>query len=396
MLIGRNLVMSTFFKLGQKIPKGLHIRMNLETGLTEAKLLDDSQKEEDKSKALLSVPQDPEQEEKINEKAIPKSVLEEAVKNIKDKFRSYNEIKRSLGQLNLTPKIDSEVIADLLRKHKEILSEEKPDKFELLKVIEDLDFLAHQYDNAREFVNQNGFQEIIYKNINSSSSEIRRDTLRLMGSLMQNNVVPKIHALESGAVGILLRLISFDPDSGVKTRALTALSALLRSFPVAQQKFIENGGLTILSNLFEAGDVKIQLKLVTIISDLIIEHHWGVVDMKLTKYYNSFDLTKHVLEHNWCENLNKFLLKLVVTDKDDHDSIEKCLTAMHGLRVHCGGQYNKNLLTMLAQHYQNLGHNGRDDSENEDFGDSVFFNVLKNLCDEILHYAYKNSIKTEL
>jgi nucleotide exchange factor SIL1 len=116
-------------KKGQKIPKGLHVRINLETGLTEAKLLDDDQSPEDKTKALTAVPQDS-QDEKLSEKIIPKSILEEAVKNIKgddlftpdeikniqEKFRSYDDIKKSLGELNLTPKIDAEVIADLLKK----------------------------------------------------------------------------------------------------------------------------------------------------------------------------------------------------------------------------------------------------------------------------------------
>jgi nucleotide exchange factor SIL1 len=395
-------------KKGQKIPKGLHVRINLETGLTEAKLLDDDQSPEDKTKALTAVPQDS-QDEKLSEKIIPKSILEEAVKNIKgddlftpdeikniqEKFRSYDDIKKSLGELNLTPKIDAEVIADLLKKHKEVTTGGKVDKAEVLKILEDLDFLAHQYDNAREFVRQNGFQEIIYKNLNRSNTEIKKETLKLMGSLMQNNVGPKIHALETGGVGILLRLINFGSDSGIKSRALTALGALLRSFPVAQQKFVESGGLTVLSKFFDTDNIKIQIRIVTMISDLIVEHKWAAFDEKLSKYYTSFNLTKYILEHDWCKKLNRLLLGLLITDKDDHDSLEKCLTAMHSLREHCGRKYEKDLLESLKKRYQLLSSNESDDNTG-DSSDTTFFSNLKDLCDEILLYVNQSSVKTEL
>lgn len=39
--------------LGQRIPPGLHVRLNLETGLREAKLLDDSEKSS--SNEIISV-----------------------------------------------------------------------------------------------------------------------------------------------------------------------------------------------------------------------------------------------------------------------------------------------------------------------------------------------------
>ncbi|XP_044261797.1 nucleotide exchange factor SIL1 [Tribolium madens] len=381
---------------GQKIPRGLHVRINLETGETEAKLLDDSKAPEDKTRALTALPQD---HEDTNVENLPKSTLGEAIRDLftsdelklkknKNKFRSYDEIKKTLGDLNLTPKMDAEIIRDLLKKHLEGLNREKLDKSKLLKIIEDLDFLVHQYDNGREFVKQNAFQEFIYKNLNSTDLDIKKETLKLMTGLMQNNVNPKIHAFESGAIGVLLRLINFESDLGVKTRALSALGALLRSFPVAQRKFVESGGLAVLTKFFDSDDIKFQVKLVTMISDLLVEHEYSVVDENLRKYYTKFDLTKHILEHDWCTKLNKLLLGLLITDKDDHDSVEKCLTAMHSLRAHCGGKYEKDLITNLKKRYDLL-------IKSDDVEDSTFYNVLKDLCDEILYHV-NNSVKTEL
>ena len=312
----------------------------------------------------------------------------EEFKKIKNQYRTYDDIKKSLNELNLTPKLDAEVIADLIKNHKEVASAEKFDKVELLKILEDLEFLAHQYDNAHEFVKQSGFGDIIYKNLNSSRVDVRKGTLKLMAALMQNNVPPKIHALETGAIAILLRLINLESDSGVKLRAVTALGALLRSFPAAQKKFIESGGLSVLSKFFDTDNIRVQIKVVTMVSDLLVEHQWAGNDDKMSKYYVSFDLTKRILEHEWCKKLNKLLLGLLITDKDDHDSIEKCLTAMHSLRVQCKDEYERELIISLRNRYEVLGAADADSS-------SSFFNVLKDLCDQILHHVH-TSVKTEL
>lgn len=114
-----------------------------------------------------------------SETIIAKSVLDDSsikqesinpdeIKKVKDKFRSYDEIKKSLDDLNLSPKMDAEIMSDLIARYKNL--NEEDDLEELVVVLEDLDFLVHQYDNAREFINQNGFQDIIYKNINSTKS----------------------------------------------------------------------------------------------------------------------------------------------------------------------------------------------------------------------------------
>jgi hypothetical protein len=67
---------------------------------------------------------------------------------------------------------------------------------------------------------------------------------------------------------------------------------------VAQQKFVESGGLTVLSKFFDTDNIKIQIRIVTMISDLIVEHKWAAFDEKLSKYYTSFNLTKYILEHD--------------------------------------------------------------------------------------------------
>ena len=70
----------------------------------------------------------------------------------------------------------------------------------------------------------------------------------------------------------LIRGLVTDPSKKVQKRMLFALSTLLRQFPFAQLKFLEEGGLTALASLFNQADNKnIQIKIVTLLTDLLTE-----------------------------------------------------------------------------------------------------------------------------
>lgn len=123
-------------KLSQAIPKGLHVRLNMQTGEREAK--------------LLKEPNQP------NENHVLTKEFEEALKNLNDefknkdaesdkdehtknKFKSYEKIKEEMADLNLNIKTDYEILRELIAKLNEEL--EKPEKLTILK---DLEFYVHQ------------------------------------------------------------------------------------------------------------------------------------------------------------------------------------------------------------------------------------------------------------
>jgi hypothetical protein len=62
----------------------------------------------------------------------------------------------------------------------------------------------------------------------------------------------QIDALENGSVGALLRVLVLDQDPTVRSRALYALSCLVRRFPTALIKMVADGGLHVLAALFES------------------------------------------------------------------------------------------------------------------------------------------------
>lgn len=93
---------------------------------------------------------------------------------------------------------------------------------------------------------------VILPSLNSTSPEVRSGSARLLGSAAQSNIVVQIAALETNTIGILLRILTLDKTPAVRSSALYALSCLVRRFPMAQKKLVDEGGLTVLNNLFNS------------------------------------------------------------------------------------------------------------------------------------------------
>lgn len=356
---------------------------------------------------MVEIPQENEDDEEFLKPEIIKETLKkikgddilkaDEIKEIK-KFRSYDELKKEINALNLTPKIDAEVLKDLFKQYEDEMKKEKIEIYTILRILEDLDFLAHQFDNALEFVRQNGFKEIIYKNLNLSDTQIRQESLKLFGSLVQNNGKVQIHALETGGIGILLRILHLEQSVDVKSRAIYALSCLLRRFPLAQLRFVENGGISVVTKILEKDpSIKVQIKLVTLMNDLMIENIHAFRDNSnksqnmLINQYERVDLENLLLKQEWCKYLNKLLYSLIAADPEDHDSIEKCVLAMHTVANKCVGQYNNDILISLQERYKSLAL--KDLNRSDELSNSDFFTNLHDLCKDMLQ---QKSIKTEL
>lgn len=302
-----------------------------------------------------------------------------------------------MDEINLNPKLDTEILNDLFRQYKDEVEKENIDIYAILRILEDLDFLAHQFDNALAFVKDGGFKQIIYKNLNLTDLQIKERTLKLFGSLVQNNPKVQIHALETGAIGTLLRILSLEVSVDVKSRAVFALSCLLRRFPLAQLRLVENGGIAVLMKLIDKDSLKIQMKLVTLLNDLLEEHIQAAREDQpeyrelLMGQYQLVNLEKLLLHQDWCQYLDKLLISLVTTDPNDHDSIERCAIAMHTVASKCHSHYNKNILLTLQEEYRLLAK--IDSTKNEDMDNSDIFKYLYDIFSAILRFK---NVKTEL
>ena len=296
---------------GQRVPGGLHVRMNLETGKKEAKLL-----EQDKDKGLW-------QEGGLNHEA-----LKEAMKNIKaddnsegktefdpDKFRSMDELKDALGDVQMNMKTDMELLTKLVKEFKE-----STDDVDKVTILEDLEYYVHQYDNALLFVDMGGLKDVITPSLNSSNAQMRLHSCLLLSGAAQSNPKFQISALEAGLAETLLRMTTLDRDPSVSTKAFSALSAIIRNFPEAQNTLLRQGGLGVLVKLFnneEKSYEKLKIKILTLISDLLIERE-TVIDsedettIRRKSQYKEIDekfsLKSQIREHGWCSVFSKTLV----------------------------------------------------------------------------------------
>ncbi|KAB0794863.1 hypothetical protein PPYR_11702 [Photinus pyralis] len=385
-------------KKGQKIPKGLHVRVNFETGVREAKILveDDIT---DKTSAVVQVP-DARNSNSEDEAPLKYShqELKEALKNIKNdaspeeqaekKFRSYEELKEDLSKLDVRPKTDGELLKELMLYHKVLTTTQEHQEL-IVSIIEDLEYLVHQIDNANDFVTLNGFADIIYPNLNSTNLDIKDGTLKLLGSSMQNNAKVQIHAFETGAIGTLLKVLVLNSDETIKNRAIFALSGLMRRFPLAQRQFLDNAGLNVFGELLqESNNMKLLLKIVTLIHDLILEHDGALKDksyLEKIEQYNAVNLRQKLQDQKWCPFLVTLLRNIVSIDVEDHDAVEKTLNTIISSRV-CNMSGNVQLQTLISHlqsYYKNLAK----------VDDDEYFGHLLDLCQQAINVNLKRNVE---
>ena len=78
------------------------------------------------------------------------------IEEIKEKYRSYHELKEEFSKLNISLGTESDQMRKLIDDFKD------GDKQQKFAILEDLEYLAHKVDNAIDFVKLSKFN-ILYK-----------------------------------------------------------------------------------------------------------------------------------------------------------------------------------------------------------------------------------------
>lgn len=329
-------------KKGQKIPKGLHVRMNLAEGYSEAKLLDpeDSAGSTDKSQALILT------EDSIDVTDTKKPVKMDPItlKRIKEKP------SRALDNR----------ISDLIQEHINAKAEKPENDDVLLAVLENLEDLVHDIDYGLDFVRHEGLENVIMPNLNSTNKALKAQTLLVLGSCMQNNEEVKLHAFEIGLLQKIHYIFARNNDSTVSLRALFALGSILRTTPIVQSKFVALGGITSCLNALESKDLRLKVKTVNLLNDLMLERKMmEILSEDGDKGQEDFgkyevDIQKHLLEQNYCILLTNLLEEVTTVDQTDFNAIEIVLFAMENVKTSCIKQYSdreRAILLKIAQNY---------------------------------------------
>ncbi|XP_011505593.1 PREDICTED: nucleotide exchange factor SIL1 [Ceratosolen solmsi marchali] len=373
-------------KKGTLIPPGLHVRHNLQTGVTEAKLMDEKQVENSEEKpskseqnSLTIHPDKPlineendvkkgEQNDRVN---INFDELKGLLKEMnsgdtgtllqseyinkdqperRKKFKHYSELKEELETLNMNISTDSEVLTSLFNEfesYKEFIITDNLDTIKIqdvLEILNNIEYLIHQIDNAQIFSDMGGMSKIISPCLNSTNSEVKAEALKLLGAAVQSNPKVQFKALENDYVQKLLHMLSVNNKIEVKSRCLFALGALVRHFPAAQKTLVNNGGLEIFGKLLTDGHFQIQIRVMNLVNDLTIERkHLNEIEddkQKLKiKEYNLTNFEHKLLMQKYCQNLVDLMIKSLKINSEIDDFHEIVYESMITLSVICKNEY---------------------------------------------------------
>lgn len=410
-------------KKGTPIPAGLHVRHNFETGITEAKLMDPDEGEEENStensnrfnttsvalqlnnvlekpdsEAPVTVKKKPEsnhyslqelsaQLKKIKEDVGAASELTEEAQNarVKQQFRDYETIKKELKAMEINITTDSEMLNAYFKKFQpykngvimNTLSVSQIEK--VLEILYNLEFLLHSMDNAKVFTDMQGMTKIISPCLNGTNNVIKTEALRLLGVAVQSNPRVQLKALENDFVQKILHILSTSNKLKVKSRCLFALSALIRQFPAAQKVWLDHGGLEIFGKILVADQLLVQLKVMKLINDLIIERQnlQEITDVEqreqMMRAYAVANIEQKMLLHDYCNHLSNVMIKSYNDavnnnlETDSYDFLEVVTESMIGASPTCtsANRSKKKILLSSIKHLLQF-YKSRPTSEDED------------------------------
>lgn len=332
-------------KPGQSIPAGLHVRLNLESGRKEAKLLEKNEENEDSKPSYDSktslVFTDPEEysEEDLDAKdnkntklvsetmqVVPKKTLDiefnaDKFEKIKKDYKSYDELKLSLKDVNMNIKSDADIISELIKVYQNVTNE-KNRLLEVVRILDTFNYLVHQIDNALWFLEENGLDVVLLPNILvfNTNTVLRVKSMRILGALTQNNPKAQIIAYEKNVGNYLSQILVSSVSTDELSTAVYAFGSLLRKFPYAQKNILPRFGMkSLITVLSKDCEVKIKAKVLTLISDLIVEKDLAITNRGVqdASQYLELDFEEWLLMNEFCQTADAVVLQKM------HDLIDQ-------------------------------------------------------------------------
>ncbi|KAH9424391.1 nucleotide exchange factor sil1 [Dermatophagoides pteronyssinus] len=339
----------------------LHVRINLETGRKEAKLLNDDNDaggEMDVNSKITTKYQ----------KILTKSSKEKIALMTEDEDRFLRDIDKNKNG-NIEQKIhrniddnsesEKEILHSLLKRYN--LSENLDEKISLLI---DIEYFVHQIDLGKFFYDSNGFN-IMMKDLldDKSFNQLKIEILSVFGSAIQGNMYVKLglsgQNFLSNIVSILLENNNVVVD--VLRKCFFVLSTYLRNNPFEQNRFFHSyDGKQILRRLFYL-DERIAVKIITFLDDISNEEMNN----------NNLESKNNFFDSKFCQDI----IELFINSNDNLEKSDRILLleSMINLLEKCRNEFRSN-------DYPNKMENIlKKLSENNEFIQEMMENFLKSL-----------------
>lgn len=198
------------------------------------------------------------------------------------------------------------------------------------RALQELLILVEPIDNANDVADLDklGGLQLVIAELDRPEEELRTTAAWVLGKACQNNLVVQKQILQHNGLPRLVEMVE-SSASEEAVKALYAVSAVIRNFPLAQEQFYFEGGAGLLERLFAGASVDIRLrrKSLFLLADLAEQSQQlrgGQLDAVLEASSSTPDSV----------NLfNERLLKAVVNlmEASDMDTREKALMAVRSL-----------------------------------------------------------------
>jgi len=278
----------------QSIPKGLHVRLNLATGVKEAKInvpdLDES--EQHYSDLTVEVPIPEEKEQRSDLIILEEPEEQPSSPSIHD--QSSPEHQHPIRPPTFQPEEHS-LFADSISVLK---SSPKDDLETQLLALSDLQDLSHSYHWGVTLARDRAISHKIFQLLSASSlsSDLRSAAALLLGTAIHNNPDALTAALShfyndewpTGPLeAVLVALVHENPPKLLQ-RMVFALSGLCQDSSQLS-KFVDAGGLEVLHSIFDkdtvsiSSDGKLQAKIANFLLDHFLQIEGGTKPLADTK-----------------------------------------------------------------------------------------------------------------
>eukprot|EP00041_Stephanoeca_diplocostata_P036058 m.1298385 g.1298385 ORF g.1298385 m.1298385 type:complete len:486 (+) comp24798_c1_seq73:123-1580(+) len=266
----------------QSIPPGLHVQIDMQTGEKRAKLLDDADKPGIKTQSEIK---------RANMKDIAKAIAEvnddtgsdnsSSEVNLQEKVAAYVQTLQSIKDKGLEPRQDAELLVRIFHELTSVPSAavSAPDSIgavddaELLELLDTLDAIVHQYDNAIDFGSMGGYDVLAASFLASTnrSASVRAAAARVVGTASQNNAAAQVTVLAAGALARLTEQLHTATHTTELKRTVYAIGAIVRTNTEALQQFLKLGGIDALSAAYSSATTpaSVKLKSIALIADIL-------------------------------------------------------------------------------------------------------------------------------
>ncbi|KAI1790546.1 nucleotide exchange factors-like protein [Ganoderma leucocontextum] len=162
--------------------------------------------------------------------------------------------------------------AELMKEALTVAVDEKRDEDDRVQALDDFEMLVEQIDNANNLEKLKMWEPLQGLLVNpSSSEEIQRQTLWVLGTAVQNNPAAQNSYLALSPLPVLLSFLSPAVRSGkTRSKAVYALSSLLRHNAPAVTQMTDAGGWIVLRDALQDSDITVRRKVAFLFSSLLI------------------------------------------------------------------------------------------------------------------------------